>query len=144
MSQDEVREILAKQLQLLSEVSQKASDKDDADNLARLSEAMAMIANSYLVNYGVGYTETLDGLEKRVATIERRLEEANKNLGQLLDCWTTVLLQFIEDFRISTPEIDQIVEELKRKEKLIRHIIRKETHRTGEDFNNMKQRYKKR
>lgn len=57
MSQDEVREILAKQLQLLSEVSQKASDKDDTDSLARLSEAMAMIANSYLVNYGAGYTE---------------------------------------------------------------------------------------
>lgn len=57
MSQDEVREILAKQLQLLSEVSQKASDKDDTDSLARLSEVMAMIANSYLVNYGAGYTE---------------------------------------------------------------------------------------
>lgn len=57
MSQDEVREILAKQLQLLSEESRKASDEDDADSLARLSEAMAMIANSYLVNYGAGYTE---------------------------------------------------------------------------------------
>lgn len=57
MSQDKVREILAKQLQLLSEESRKASDEDDADSLARLSEAMAMIANSYLVNYGAGYTE---------------------------------------------------------------------------------------
>lgn len=57
MSQHEAKEILAKQLQLLSEESRKASDKDDADSLARLSEAMAMIANSYLVNYGAGYTE---------------------------------------------------------------------------------------
>lgn len=57
MSQNEAREILAKQLQLLSEVSQKESDKGNANNLARLSEAMAMISNSYLVNYGTGYTE---------------------------------------------------------------------------------------
>ena len=57
MSQQEAKEILAKQLQLLSEASQKASDNEEADNLARLSEAMAMIANSYLVNYGIGYTE---------------------------------------------------------------------------------------
>ena len=57
MSQHEAKEILAKQLQLLSEESRKASDKDDTDSLARLSEAMAMIANSYLVNYGIGYTE---------------------------------------------------------------------------------------
>lgn len=57
MSQNKAKEILAQQLQLLSEVSQKASDKDDTDSLARLSEAMAMIANSYLVNYGAGYTE---------------------------------------------------------------------------------------
>lgn len=43
-------------------------------------------------------------------------ESGNKNLDQLINCWTTVLLQFIEDFRISTPEIDQMVEELKQKE----------------------------
>ena len=34
MSQQEAKEILAKQLQLLSEASQKASDNDDADNEA--------------------------------------------------------------------------------------------------------------
>jgi hypothetical protein len=57
MSQQEAKETLAKQLQLLSEASQKAFDNEDDDNLARLSEAMAMIANSYLVNYSIGYTE---------------------------------------------------------------------------------------
>ena len=60
--------------------------------------------------------EKLQDLEKRIAALEQKLEDGNKNLDQLINCWTTVLLQFIEDFRISTPEIDQMVEELKQKE----------------------------
>ena len=59
--------------------------------------------------------EKLQDLEKRIAVLEQILEDSNKNLDQLINCWTTVLLQFIEDFRISTPEIDQMVEDLKRK-----------------------------
>ena len=58
----------------------------------------------------------MQDLEKRIAALEQKLEDGNKNLDQLINCWTTVLLQFIEDFRISTPEIDQMVEELKQKE----------------------------
>jgi hypothetical protein len=49
MTQQQTKELLAKQLQLLSEKSQEAC----AEDLARLSEAMAMVANSLLV----GYTE---------------------------------------------------------------------------------------
>ncbi len=55
----------------------------------------------------------MQDLEKIIAVLEQILENSNKNLDQLINCWTTVLLQFIEDFRISTPEIDQMVEELK-------------------------------
>lgn len=51
--QQKVRESLAKQLELLSKASQIAYDGQQFDSLARLSEAMGMVANSYLVNYGL-------------------------------------------------------------------------------------------
>lgn len=52
--QQKVRESLANQLELLSKASQTAYDGKQFDSLARLSEAMGMVANSYLVNYGLG------------------------------------------------------------------------------------------
>lgn len=51
--QQKVRESLANQLELLSKASQSAYDGQQFDSLARLSEAMGMVANSYLVNYGL-------------------------------------------------------------------------------------------
>lgn len=51
--QDKVRESLAKQLELLSKASDTAYNKQQFETLARLSEAMGMVANSYLVNYGL-------------------------------------------------------------------------------------------
>ena len=48
MEQERVKKILAEQLELLSEKSKNAND----EQLAKLSEAMGMIANSYLINYG--------------------------------------------------------------------------------------------
>lgn len=51
--QQKVRESLAKQLELLSKASNIAYNDYCFDSLARLSEAMGMVANSYLVNYGL-------------------------------------------------------------------------------------------
>lgn len=52
--QQKVRESLAKQLELLSKASDTAYNERQFESLARLSEAMGMVANSYLVNYGLG------------------------------------------------------------------------------------------
>lgn len=46
---DEIKKLLAKQLQLLSEKSQEIGI--GADEISRLSEAMAMISNSYVTHY---------------------------------------------------------------------------------------------
>lgn len=51
--QQKVRESLAKQLELLSKASDTAYNERQFESLARLSEAMGMVANSYLVNYGL-------------------------------------------------------------------------------------------
>lgn len=51
--QQKVRESLAKQLELLSKASDTAYTERHFETLARLSEAMGMVANSYLVNYGL-------------------------------------------------------------------------------------------
>lgn len=51
--QQKVRESLAKQLELLSNASEVAFCRRELKSLARLSEAMGMVANSYLVNYGL-------------------------------------------------------------------------------------------
>lgn len=47
MNQEEVKKILHDQLQLIAERSKEASKEE----LAQLSEAMGMIANSLLINY---------------------------------------------------------------------------------------------
>lgn len=52
--QQKVRESLAKQLELLSKASDTAFNERQFSSLAQLSEAMGMVANSYLVNYGLG------------------------------------------------------------------------------------------
>lgn len=52
--QQKVRESLAKQLELLSKASDTAYNERQFESLARLSEAMGMVANSYLINYSLG------------------------------------------------------------------------------------------
>ena len=54
-------------------------------------------------------------LEKRIAAIERQLEDGKKELKFAIDSWTTVLLKFIDDFAISSPELDELVTKLKQK-----------------------------
>lgn len=49
MTQQEIKEILAEQLQLLREESKNATP----DEIAHMSQAMSMIANSYLIHYTV-------------------------------------------------------------------------------------------
>lgn len=54
-------------------------------------------------------------LEKRIAAIERQLEDGKKELKFAIDSWTTVLLKFIDDYAISSPELDELVTELKQR-----------------------------
>lgn len=54
--QDKARESLAKQLELLSKASETAYNERQFESLARLSEAMGMVANSYLVTYSLNQT----------------------------------------------------------------------------------------
>ena len=55
--------------------------------------------------------------EKRVAALEKAVENGNSELKFALSCWSTVLLQFVEDFQISSPEVDRVVDLLKEKAK---------------------------
>lgn len=64
--QQKVREHLAAQLELLSNASGAAFCHQDFEALARLSEAMGMVANSYLVNYGLS-TPGIDAIAQGVA-----------------------------------------------------------------------------
>lgn len=54
--QDKVRESLAKQIELLSKASDTAYTEQQFEALAYLSEAMGMLANSYLVTYSLNQT----------------------------------------------------------------------------------------
>ena len=51
--QDKVRESLVKQLELLGKASEIAHNGRQFESLARLSEAMGVVANSYLVTYSL-------------------------------------------------------------------------------------------
>lgn len=55
-TQDKVRESLARQFELLSKASEAAYSKGQFETLARLSEAMGMVANSCLVTYSLNQT----------------------------------------------------------------------------------------
>lgn len=55
-------------------------------------------------------------LEKRIAALEGQLKDDKKKLNFAVDSWITVLLQFVDDFAISNPKIDKLVEELRQKE----------------------------
>lgn len=59
----------------------------------------------------------MEDLEKRVAALEKAIEDGNSELKSAIDCWSTVLLQFVEDFQISSPEVDRVVDFLKAKAK---------------------------
>lgn len=54
--QDKMRESLAKQIELLSKASDTAYTEQQFEALAHLSEAMGMLANSYLVTYSLNQT----------------------------------------------------------------------------------------
>lgn len=58
-------------------------------------------------------------LKKRVAALEKAVENGNSELKFALSCWSTVLLQFVEDFQISSPEVDRVVDLLKEKAKKV-------------------------
>lgn len=52
-------------------------------------------------------------LEKRIAALELALKNGKDNLESAIRGWNLILLQFVKDFRISSPEIDKLVDELK-------------------------------
>lgn len=58
-------------------------------------------------------------LEKRIAAIERQLNDGNQKkekLDFIIKCLTSMMLQFADDFRFSTPEIDRMLEKIRREE----------------------------
>lgn len=59
----------------------------------------------------------MEDLKKRVAALEETIKDGNSELKCAIHCWSIVLLQFVEDFRISSPEVDRVVGLLKEKAK---------------------------
>lgn len=59
---------------------------------------------------------SFQALEKRIAALELQLKNDEEKIEFAVDCWVTVLLQFIDDFNVTSPEIDKMVERLRQKE----------------------------
>lgn len=58
----------------------------------------------------------ITALEKRIAALELALKNGKGDLESAIRGWNLILLQFVKDFRISSPEIDKLVDELKQME----------------------------
>lgn len=51
--------------------------------------------------------------EKRIAALERQLKNGSENLEFVVDTLVILLLQFAEDFNVTSPELESRIEKIR-------------------------------
>ena len=55
--------------------------------------------------------------EKRIAALERQLKDGSENLEFVVDTLVILLLQFAEDFNVTSPELESPIEKIRQMKK---------------------------